>query len=120
MRNYRQIDAIVSEWTRSKPAAEVADILDRIGVPAGPVRSTHDALSDPRVLARGDVVPLKHPTYGATHEVYGPGIPIKFGGRRYPEDVAMPEYGEHNNAIYRELLGYDDKRIESLIASGAI
>jgi CoA:oxalate CoA-transferase len=120
MRNYKQIDAIVSEWTRSKPAAEVADILDHIGVPAGPVRSTHDALSDPRVLARGDVVPLQHPTYGATHEVYGPGIPIKFGTRRYPENVAMPEYGEHNDTVYRELLGYDASRIEALRASGAI
>jgi crotonobetainyl-CoA:carnitine CoA-transferase CaiB-like acyl-CoA transferase len=120
MKNAKQIDAIVAEWTSSKPAAEVADILDHIGVPSGPVRSTRDALSDPRVLARGDVVKLTHPTYGATHEAYGPGIPIKFGGRRYPENVSMPEYGEHNNAVYRELLGYDETRIESLKATGAI
>jgi crotonobetainyl-CoA:carnitine CoA-transferase CaiB-like acyl-CoA transferase len=120
MRNARQIDAIVSEWTVTKPAAEVADILDRIGVPAGPVRSTRDALSDPRVLARGDVVPLTHPVYGKTHEVYGPGIPVKFGGRRYPENVAMPAYGEHNDAVYRSLLGYDDSRIATLKATGAI
>jgi CoA:oxalate CoA-transferase len=120
MRNFRQIDSIVADWTSTKPAAEVADILDRIGVPAGPVRSTRDALSDPRVLARGDVVQLKHPVYGATHEVYGPGIPIKFGGRRYPENVAMPEYGEHNGVVYRELLGYDERQLEALKASGAI
>jgi len=120
MRNHREIDAIVADWTRTRPAAEVADILDRIGVPSGPVRSTHDALSDPRVLARGDVVPLKHPVYGATHEVYGPGIPVKFGGRRYPEDVSMPEYGQHNDAVYRDLLNYDEARIEALKANGAI
>ena len=120
MKNFRQIDSIVAEWTRSKPAAEVADILDRIGVPAGPVRSTRDALSDPRVLARGDVVKMTHPTYGATHEVYGPGIPIKFGGRRYPDNVTMAEYGEHTAAVYAELLGYDAGRIEALKASGAI
>lgn len=120
MRNHRQIDAIVAEWTSKKSAAEVAEILDGIGVPAGPVRSTRDALRDPRVLARGDVVPMQHPTYGKTHEVYGPGIPIKFGGRRYPEDVPMPEYGEHNDAVYRELLGYDDARLAALKEKGAI
>ncbi len=120
MRNYRQIDAIVAEWTSKKPAAEVAEILDRIGVPAGPVRSARDALRDPRVLARGDVVPLQHPTHGKTHEVYGPGIPIKFGERRYPENVPMPEYGEHNDAVYRELLGYDAATLEALKEKGAI
>jgi len=120
MRNVREIDAIVGAWTSTKPAVEVAEILDRIGVPAGPVRSTRDALSDPRVLARGDVVALSHPTYGATHEVYGPGIPIKFGGRRYPAGVTMPQYGEHNESVYRDLLGYDAARIEVLRTSGAI
>lgn len=114
IRNSDQIDAILSQWSRGKPAAEVADILDRVGVPSAPVRSIAEALRDPRGLARGDVVPLKHPVYGATHEVIGPGVPIKFGSRTYSADASMPMYGQHTDAILSELLGYDAQRVAML------
>jgi CoA:oxalate CoA-transferase len=120
IRNSDQVDAIVSDWSRTKPAAEVADILDRVGIPSGPVRSVGEALRDPRGLARGDVVPMTHPVYGATHEVIGPGVPIKFGSRRYTGDATMPSYGQHTDSILSELLGYDTQRVATLKQAGAV
>jgi CoA:oxalate CoA-transferase len=120
LRNHEAIDALVGEWTRTLPAEEASRILDEADVPAGPVRSTHAALRDPRVLAHGDVVALKHPVHGATHEVFGPGIPIKFDDRAFPSDSVMPEYGEHNHAVFHEMLGYSPEHLAGLKASGAI
>ena len=120
MRNYKIIDALVGDWTRTMSADAATAILDAADVPAGPVRSTQQALRDPRGRARGDVVALKHPVYGATHEVYGPGIPIKFGDRSFPSEAVMPEYGEHNHAVFSELLGYTPERLAELKAVGAI
>jgi len=120
VKNYKAVDEILGRWTSSLPAAEAAAILERFGVPAGAVRSTFDALRDPRVREHGDVAPLSHPIYGATHEVYGPGIPIKFGDRVYAETTAVPTAGEHNQSVLADLLGYDDERFRRLKAQGTI
>ena len=119
MRNYREIDAIVGAWTATMPKEQAAALIDAADCPSGPVRSMREALRDPRVLDQG-VVPLEHPVYGATHEIYGPGIPIKFDGRSYPKGVSTPKHGEHNAAVYEELLGYDPARLAELKTAGAI
>jgi CoA:oxalate CoA-transferase len=114
-----EIDAIVGAWTATLPAEQAAEALDRAGVPSGPVRTMREALRDPRVLDQG-VVPLAHPKYGATHEIHGPGIPIKFGGRSYPHGLNAPDHGEHNDAVYGGLLGYGADKLAELKAAGAI
>ena len=48
------------------------------GVPAAEVRDPKDAVRDPRVVSRGETVPLAHPKYGEVEDVYGMGMPIKF------------------------------------------
>lgn len=119
MKNYKEIDAIVGAWTATMPAEDAAELIDAHDVPSGPVRSMKDALRDPRVLDQG-VVPLAHPAYGKTHEIYGPGIPIKFDGRAYPEGVSTPALGEHSDSVYRDFLGYDAARMAELKSAGAI
>lgn len=119
-KNYREIDEIVSSWTRKHTAAEVASMLDAAGIPSGEVRSPRDALEDPRGLARGDVVPLKHPAYGQTHSIYGPGIPVKFGDRTYPEDAVVPALGQHNASVYGDLLDYSAEKVAQLARDGVI
>ncbi len=119
MKNYREIDAIVGAWTATRPKAEAAELVDAADVPAGPVRTMKEALRDPRVLDQG-VVRLAHPVYGATHEIFGPGIPVKFDGKAYPDGVSRPELGEQNDAVYRDLLGYNEARLAALKTAGAI
>jgi crotonobetainyl-CoA:carnitine CoA-transferase CaiB-like acyl-CoA transferase len=84
------------------------------------VRSPADALLDPRVLARGEVEPLKHPTYGAVGEAYGPGLPITFSDAVADHDQPPPWMGEHNRLVYGERLGYSEERLARLKAEGAI
>jgi crotonobetainyl-CoA:carnitine CoA-transferase CaiB-like acyl-CoA transferase len=72
------------------------------------------------VLARGETVPLTHPQYGAVDEVYGMGIPIRFSGASPNLAGLPPELGQHNETVYREILGYGEERISKLRMEGVI
>jgi crotonobetainyl-CoA:carnitine CoA-transferase CaiB-like acyl-CoA transferase len=75
---------------------------------------------DPRVVARGETVPLVHPKYPSIAEVYGVGMPIKFSGSYAGFDAPAPGAGEHNQEVYSGLLGYSAAKIDSLKSRGVI
>jgi len=115
-----ELDAIVESFTSARTGAEVVAALDEYGVPAAEVRNPRDAVRDPRVVNRGETVPLAHPKYGAVEDVYGMGMPIRFSGAEAGFDQAPPGMGEHNAAVYGDLLGYSSERIADLKARQVI
>ncbi len=86
------------------------------GVPCAPVNSVAQAFSDPQVRAREMVVRVEHPSGGAIPQ---PGNPIKLSGSAPGGFAPPPLLGAHTAAVLREVLGYDDARIEVLLGSGA-
>jgi len=112
--NVSELDAIVEAFTNGKTSAEVIAALEAWDVPAAEVRDPTDAVRDPRVVSRGETVPLVHPKYGAVEEVYGMGLPIKFSRAQAGFDQPPPGLGEHNHAVYCDLLGYSEERLEEL------
>lgn len=118
--NVRALDVIIGDFTSRHTNAEAVSILERAGVPTAEVRNPDDAVRDPRVLARAETVRLEHPKYGAVDEVYGMGIPIKFSGARAGFDQPAPALGEHNEAVYGDILGYSSERLEHLKSNGVI
>lgn len=116
----RELDHIIEEYTQRFTAAEVIATLESAGVPAAQVRSTDQAVRDPRVVARGETMKLSHPKYGEVDDVYGMGMPLKFSGAQVGFNQPPPAVGEHNEAIYGELLGYSAERIAELRRDGVI
>ncbi len=112
--NVVELDAIIETFTSPRTAAEVMAALDKYGVPSAEVRNPQDAVRDPRVVKRGETVPLAHPKYGMVEDVYGMGMPIKFSRAQAGFDQPPPGLGEHNLAVYQGLLGYSEERIEEL------
>ena len=49
----REVDGAIAQWTRTLAADHVLEILDRAGVPAGPIYSVADMIDDPQYNARG-------------------------------------------------------------------
>ena len=72
------------------------------------------------MVARGETYRLRHPVYGDVDDVYGPGVPIGFSAASAELDPITPWLGEHNDAIYGDLLGYSRERIDQLKAEGGI
>jgi CoA:oxalate CoA-transferase len=120
--NRLELDARIEQWCSARDSEAAVEALLAQGVPAGVVRSPREAVRDPRVLAREEAVPLTHPVYGApaNAEVYGMGVPIKFSEAHAGFDRPAPRVGEHNEAVYGELLGYSPERLRELEKMGVI
>jgi crotonobetainyl-CoA:carnitine CoA-transferase CaiB-like acyl-CoA transferase len=112
--NVSEVDSVLEAFTCSRTSAEVVAALEQWGVPAAEVRGPEDAVRDPRVVSRGETVPLAHPKFGMVEDVYGMGMPINFSESQAGFDAPPPELGEHNHAVYCGLLGYSEERLEEL------
>ena len=91
--------------------------LDEFRVPYGPVYSIADILVDPHFKTREDLVVVDDPAVGpvVTPAPY-PRL-SHAAGRVYSP---APLIGQHNDEIYRGLLGFEESEIESLAAEGTI
>lgn len=119
--NAEELEARINAWSRQLPMVEVVRLLEAQGVPVAPVRSPEDALVDPRVVERKETVAVAHPIYGSSIDLRTAGVPIQFSGATTGFDEAMPmTIGEHNDAILRDMLGYDEAQVEALSAAGVI
>ncbi len=109
-RNEELIDPIIIEWAADKDQYQIMDLLQAEGIPAGPVIDAPDVMHDRHVEARGHMVPIEHPEAG-THFYPGPfyklsETPCQMG--------PAPLLGQHNDYVYKELLGYSDEEIQRL------
>ncbi len=118
--NARALEEIIETWTSTQTTAEVVAQLDATGVPVAEVRDPREAVRDPRVVRRGETARLSHPAYGEIEDVYGTGLPIRFSGATAGPSQPAPWVGEHNDAVYGEVLGYTPETIAALRADGVI
>lgn len=114
VRNFQELNAFIERFTRSLTSSEAIERLERAGTPAAEVREPYAATRDPRVVRRGETVPLRHPKYGSVEDVYGMGLPVTFSGSRVGYDQPPPGLGEHNDLVYGRFLGYSKERIDEL------
>jgi crotonobetainyl-CoA:carnitine CoA-transferase CaiB-like acyl-CoA transferase len=116
----QELDAMVEQFTRTLSTAEALARFEQAGVPAAEVRDANAAVRDPRLIARGEIVPIVHPRYGAVDDVMGMGMPILFSGAAAGFDRPAPALGEHNEFVYGDLLGYPADKLRDLEARHVI
>lgn len=119
VRNADQLHRILEEWTCARSRREAVDVLTSCGAPAAEVREPADAIRDPGVRGRGEVVELMHPSLGPTG-VAGPGVPISFSAMDASLDRPAPRLGEHTEQILLERTGLTTEDIEKLRADGVV
>jgi crotonobetainyl-CoA:carnitine CoA-transferase CaiB-like acyl-CoA transferase len=112
--------ARIEAFTRTLSTAELLPLLARHNVPAAEVRSPREAVRDPRVLGRGETVPLEHPQFGRVADVVAMGIPITFSDASAGCVRPAPSLGQDNALVYGDWLGYGAAGVEQLNAAGII
>src|SRR5205814_5382727 len=94
-----------SDAIRHKPAAEWLEQLEAAGIPAGPINSINQALSDVQAQHRQIVR-----TLGGVPLV---GSPVRIDGARAESDLPPPALGEHTDDVLASL-GVDSDDVRQL------
>jgi crotonobetainyl-CoA:carnitine CoA-transferase CaiB-like acyl-CoA transferase len=115
-----ELNAHIEAFTRTLATADLLPLHERHGVPAAPVRAPAAAVRDPRVLARGETVPLEHPQFGHVADVIGMGVPLTFSDASAANLRPAPSIGQDNALVYGEWLGYGEAGVQQLRADGVI
>jgi len=117
VRNCDELDRLIEGWTKEHDPYEIMHLLQKESIPCGPVISEEDALSDPHLGERKFFLELSHPEAG-THP--HPGFMWKMSQTPPVAKRPAPCLGEHNDYVYKELLGKSEEEIKQLTEEGHI
>jgi crotonobetainyl-CoA:carnitine CoA-transferase CaiB-like acyl-CoA transferase len=113
----RELDAVVAAWTATRTPAEVEQALIGVGVPAHGVQHSPECATDPQLDHLGHFVVVEHPHHG-TVTVEASRTALSATPSALPRGA--PVLGQHTIDAMTELLGYDDERLATLLAAGAL
>ena len=110
--NEDELDKLISQWTKTTSPVELMKSLQEAGVSAGPVMSVFDLVSNPHVMERGFLVDIDHDEVGPRTVA---GLPLRMGEIDKFDYTPTPLFGQHNELIGKDLLGYPKKRYDELV-----
>jgi formyl-CoA transferase len=115
--NQGELDGRIAAWTATFATKELLALLEQCGVPSGLVYKTADMFEDPHFAAREAIVTTDHPQFGKLRmQNVAPRLSLTPGSIRTP----APELGQHNEEIYRGLLGLDAQTLNAHRTAGVI
>ena len=94
---------LIAEVIRTKPAADWLDQLESAGIPAGPINTMTQALSDAQAQHRQMV--------RAIAGISMVGSPVRLDGERADSDLPPPALGQHTHEVLAAL-GFAQNEIE--------
>jgi formyl-CoA transferase len=114
--NRAKLNSILHESLSRKTSAEWIEILNKEGIPCGPIYNVGQVFSDAQVKHLGVATPVEHAKLGR-YEVLANAAVLS----RTPAKVVAPtpEIGEHTDEILRELK-YRPEEIDKLRQGGVV
>jgi len=110
--NMEELDGIINAWTGSKTIAEIDELMQEAGVPAGGIYRAPEMLDDPQYKEREAIVdtPTAEWPNLKMQNVF-PKMSKTQGEVRWS---GATELGAHNNEVYGELLGLSSEELAVL------
>jgi len=119
-RHHDDLDEIITVWTSGVDKYELMHLMQRQGIPSGPVLTGKDIHFDPQYQNRGF---LERVTYPADRDIGTRpfiGRPYKFSKSPLRIHGPSPTFGQHNQPLLQDLLGVDDARYQELVQDAVI
>jgi crotonobetainyl-CoA:carnitine CoA-transferase CaiB-like acyl-CoA transferase len=115
-----QLLKTLGERLAQRSAQELAELMERAGLPFAPIRKPEDLYDDPHLLATGALADVVLPDGDqAGRTVKTTLFPITLAGERLPVRLQPPRLGDHTRELL-DGLGYRTDEIDQLKADGAI
>jgi formyl-CoA transferase len=116
--NHAMIKPIVEEWTLTKNSAELVELLLKNGVPGAPIYNIAQVAQDPHIAGDREMfVEAEYPRIGKLKIT---NSHIKMTETKAEFKMPSPDLGQHNDEIYKGLLGYSDDQLAELRKEGII
>ncbi|MBF9033721.1 CoA transferase [Rhodobacterales bacterium HKCCE2091] len=116
LRNATALDAEIAALTAAQDRHDLAGRLTAAGVPAAAVLDGRDLAESADLHASGHFVSVDHPVLGPSDM---PAPPMRMSAT--PHAVGpSPCLGQHNEAVFRDILGMEAREIEALAAEGVL
>ncbi|MBI2877539.1 MAG: CoA transferase [Candidatus Tectomicrobia bacterium] len=115
-----EVDLLIQGWAEQRSLQEALEVLREQRVPCGPVLGIDQLMGDPQIRAREMAVALEHPTLGQLDGLQGLGLPVKLSQTPGKFDRPAPLLGQHNQEVYRDLLGLSAEELERLKQEGVV
>ncbi len=112
-----ELDARLGQWTRGHDHRELMHRLQAAGVPAGAVMRATDIMDDPHYRERQFLQPVDREVVG---EHAYPWFGFRIQGLPNRHHRPAPLFGQHNDYVFRELLGLTQAQLEELAQEGVI
>jgi crotonobetainyl-CoA:carnitine CoA-transferase CaiB-like acyl-CoA transferase len=112
------VDREISSWTRNLDKDIVTRMLQRAGVPAGPMNRPAEVLADPQLNHRMVLTDMAHPLFDIPLPAETGPVPYRNIPAAELRPAPMP--GEHTREVCHKVLGMDAAQIDKLIADGAL
>ncbi len=118
-RNQDALDTIIGAWAAERQPADIIATLSQAGVISGPISTVAEVVADPQLQARGMIADHWDERIG--RNVKGPGVvPVLSETPGTIRLASSVRPGQHNDEIYRELLGKTEAEIEALRSEGVL
>ena len=115
-KNRKALNAEIDRALAKKTSAEWVEILNRAGVPCGPIYAMDKVFADPQVQHLQTAAEVEHPRLGRLRII---NQPVKLSRTPARLVSATPERGAHTDEVLREI-GYGDAEIADFRKNGTI
>jgi crotonobetainyl-CoA:carnitine CoA-transferase CaiB-like acyl-CoA transferase len=114
--NRAKLNSILNESLSKKTGAEWIEILNKAGIPCGPIYKVDEVFADPQVKHLGVAAAVEHPKLGRKQILANAAVLS-----RTPAKVVAPtpEIGEHTDEVLKEL-NYNATEIAKLREGGVV
>ncbi|MDQ0848814.1 formyl-CoA transferase [Arthrobacter sp. B3I9] len=112
-----ELDQAIGDWAKHLTTSQALAILDAAGVPAGPIYTAADIVSDTQYAARNMIQRFDVSTGEETlTNVAFPGIIPVIGGKSLPIRNLGPDLGADTKDVFERVLGKTAVEADSIIA----
>ncbi|GAB3520699.1 CaiB/BaiF CoA transferase family protein [Arthrobacter monumenti] len=112
-----ELDQAIGEWTAARTAKEALEVLDGAGVPAGPIYTAADIVTDEQYAARNMIQRFDVSTGEETlSDVAFVGVTPVIGGQSLPIRNLGPDLGADTREVLENLLGKTPEEAADIMA----